>query len=131
MAEILIPNIDLPTEERIQLSIYPDGTVINHSTLKVEKSRSKAIELPPHGDLKDGWVLFSLFERELGSSVIGQRIKNLIVNSPTIVEASATTPSKNHICPYYQGVCGLDEDILCYRHNSYEMCYTYKEASDE
>ena len=41
-----------------------------------------------------------------------------------------TTPSGNHTCPYYQGVCGLDDDFLCYCHSSYEMCDTYKEANN-
>lgn len=53
MADILIKGLELPTEERISLSIYPNGIVVNHSTLKVEKSRTKAIELPPHGRLID------------------------------------------------------------------------------
>lgn len=57
---------------------------------------------------------------------------------PTVLEAS--TPSgfcntegcsnskpdmskaQNHICPYYKGVCSLDENILCYCEHHYEMC---------
>ena len=93
--DVLIKNMTLPTEdEQINLTILSDGSVIEHFKNESGKWSSyrsggvKAIELPPHGDLKDSWVLFSLFERELGSSVIGQRVKNLIVNSPTILEAS-------------------------------------------
>ena len=62
-----------------------------------------------------------------------------IENAPTVLEAS-TSPSgfcntegcgntkpdmskaQNHICPYYQGVCSLDENILCYCEHHYEMC---------
>ena len=49
--DLLIKGLELPTEERISLSIYPNGIVVNHSTLKPEKTRTTAIELRPHGDL--------------------------------------------------------------------------------
>lgn len=58
---------------------------------------------------------------------------------PTVVEANTSTDrfcntegcsnskpdmskAQNHICPYYQGVCSLDENILCYCEHHYEMC---------
>lgn len=41
-----------------------------------------------------------------------------------------TTPSRNHTCPYYQGVCGLDDAFLCYCQSRYEMCDAYKEANN-
>lgn len=50
--DILIPNLELPLEERIQLSIYPNGVVVNHSTLDVN-NRRKAVELPPHEHLTE------------------------------------------------------------------------------
>ena len=30
-------------------------------------------------------------------------------------------------CPYYSGVCGLDESCLCYRSSDYKNCDIYKE----
>lgn len=33
------------------------------------------------------------------------------------------------LCPYYQGVCGLDERILCYCGTQYEKCEKYKERT--
>lgn len=90
--DILIKGMEMPQqmESPITITIFKNGSVwMNDVTSgKGKLPNAKAIELTPHGDLKDGWVLFSLFERELGSSVIGQRVKNLIVNSPTIVEAT-------------------------------------------
>ena len=83
--DILIKNMEMPKEGSVVIEIYSDGV---WCSIKSHLYHGKAIELPPHGDLKDGWVLLGLFERELGSSVIGQRVKNLIVNSPTIVEAN-------------------------------------------
>lgn len=52
------------------------------------------------------------------------------LDKPYKKEASNNTePSrKAFICPHYQGVCGLDEDIVCYCPNFYEMCNMYKEA---
>ena len=37
------------------------------------------------------------------------------------------SPQKH--CPYYQGVCGLDERILCYCGAQYENCEKYKEIT--
>lgn len=34
-------------------------------------------------------------------------------------------------CPHYQGVCSLDESIVCYRPRSYETCDIYIDASDD
>lgn len=28
-------------------------------------------------------------------------------------------------CPYYQGVCGLDEDIVCFGSGGYKTCNIY------
>ena len=30
-------------------------------------------------------------------------------------------------CPYYSGVCGLDEMCVCYRSSTYKDCDIYKE----
>lgn len=37
---------------------------------------------------------------------------------------------KARICPHYQGVCCLDDDIVCYCSSHYEMCDKYKEAGN-
>ena len=39
--------------------------------------------------------------------------------------------SLKKLCPYYQGVCGLDERILCYCGTQYEKCEKYKEKEKE
>lgn len=96
--DVLIKNIELPTEERIQLSIYPNGIVVNHSTLKVEKNRTTAIELPPHGDLiersplvqkiKDEW---QKIHEETGCDVKGifwNKLVEIIESSEVVLEAS-------------------------------------------
>lgn len=61
MAEILIKNMTLPTEdEQVNITILSDGSVIEHfknESGKVSSYRSggvKAIEVPPHGRLIDG-----------------------------------------------------------------------------
>lgn len=37
--------------------------------------------------------------------------------------------SLKKLCPYYQGLCGLDERILCYCGTQYENCEKYKERT--
>lgn len=89
MADILIKNMELPTEERIQLSIYPDGTVVNHSTFKVEKNRTTAIELPEHGRLIDADVIGNrLREQHVFSMPTTCKIDSIIKNAPTVLEAT-------------------------------------------
>ena len=51
MSDLLIKNIELPTEDRIQLSVYPNGKVINHSSFT--DTTLLSVVLPPHGMLKD------------------------------------------------------------------------------
>ena len=93
----------------------------------------KGIELPDkHGRIVDldkvlDWLVN---EKRVFSMAMSAKVVKALSDAPVIMEASATTPSKNRTCPYYQGVCGLDEDILCYCHSSYETCDTYKEASE-
>ena len=95
--DILIPNLELPLEERIQLSIYPNGLVVNHSTLDVN-NRRKAIELPSHGRLGDldalkNSVADMRMEKPLRNGAkqvieIGELFGRIIDDAPTIVEAT-------------------------------------------
>ena len=89
MADILIKNIELPLEERIQLSIYPNGIVVNHSTLKIGKNRTTAIELPEHGRLCD---LDALIEHETynieQALFDSDEVLEDLKNTPVIVEAT-------------------------------------------
>lgn len=34
-------------------------------------------------------------------------------------------------CPYYQGICGLDESFVCYCSSTYLVCKVYKEHKKE
>lgn len=34
-------------------------------------------------------------------------------------------------CPYYQGVCGLDESYVCYCASGYLFCSIYKEEQEK
>lgn len=34
-------------------------------------------------------------------------------------------------CPYYQGVCGLDESYLCYRAGYPNSCEIYKKHEED
>lgn len=86
--DILIPNLELPLEERIQLSIYPNGLVVNHSTLDVNNMR-KAVALPEHGRLCD---LDSLIEHETynieQALFDSDEVLEDLKNAPVIVEAT-------------------------------------------
>lgn len=90
MADILIKGLELPTEERISLSIYPNGIVVNHSTLKIEKNRTTAIELPHHGRLVDEEDLRNrayAIQRRDGIS-FPEALALALIYAPTIVEAN-------------------------------------------
>ena len=109
-------------------------------------------EVPSHGVLWDRDKVFNVFDeriqmyRELGYKdddfviqELGHTQADLIAKVETVIEASTpfarfcntegcsnTKPdmskAQNHICPYYQGVCSLDENMLCYCEHHYEMC---------
>ena len=102
-------------------------------TLPQEVWSYKHIDLPvEHGRIVDLDKVLNWLINEDGrfSMAMSAKIDNALKNAPVILEASATTSSRNRTCPYYQGVCGLDNRILCYCNNSYEKCDTYKEESE-
>ena len=140
MADILIPKVDLPkNQDFIVITVLSDGFA-KIETVKdncIEMRTSKAIELPPHGDLKDANELEKAAEKmavcdSYEYTIAHEMVKKLLEIAPTVLEASnkTETPREARICPYYQGVCGLDEDIICYCSSSYEMCDKYRKASN-
>lgn len=89
MADLLIKGLELPTEERISLSIYPNGIVVNHSTLKVEKNRTTAIELPSHGRLIDLDAYLKAYENMSDwEEYRVEEIEEYFKNAPVVVKAS-------------------------------------------
>lgn len=130
MAELLIDNMRLPKNlYGAHVIIKPNGDVQDYLNGAVF---AKATQLPSHGRLIDADELMKKIREEADypshewCTAIDQ-----IRNAPTIVEASDKTeiPTRNRICPYYQGTCDLDEDIVCYCSSSYEMCDKYREAN--
>lgn len=93
------------------------------------------VELPEnHGRIVDldrvlGWLVN---EKRVFSMKTSAIVVKALKSAPTILEASnkTETPRKARICPHYQGVCGLDDDVICYCSSSYEMCYKYRGASN-
>lgn len=93
------------------------------------------VELPEnHGRIVDldrvlDWLAN---DKRCFSMAMTSKIKKALSDAPTILEASnkTETPRKACICPHYQGVCGLDEDIVCYCSSSYEKCEKYKENEE-
>ena len=100
MADILIPNMELPREERcIELAIFPDGRIEQkHLAYGLLHLKQKAIELPPHGRLGDldafkNSVADMRMEKTLRNGArqvieIGELFGQIIDDEPTIVEAS-------------------------------------------
>lgn len=92
-------------------------------------SELKSINIPSkYGRLIDADELYKVVSSMDKCSM--SKVLEYILDAPTILEASnkTETPRKARICPHYQGVCGLDEDIVCYQSSSYEMCVKYREA---
>jgi len=105
-------------------------------------------EVPtPHGDLIDAHAFATkvaeaqdkLKGKEYDPFMLLGDVLRWIELEPTVLEASTSTDrfcntegcgnskpdmskAQNHICPYYQGVRSLDENILCYCEHHYEMC---------
>lgn len=99
MPEILINGMYMPKgNEILRVEIYPDGQV--HRILGwliSEKKDAKAVELPPHGRLKDvDWIISDVRNKEetVASSgfsyegVCADDIMASINSAPVIVEAS-------------------------------------------
>jgi len=134
--DILIKNIKMPKEIQCCYTIYPNGKVIIHWD-GIVLGEAKAIELPPYGRLIDADELEKATEKlvvcdSYEYTIAHEMVKKLLKMAPTVLEASnkAEIPRKARICPHYQGVCGLDEDIVCYCSSSYEMCDKYKETDN-
>ena len=131
MSDVLIKNMMMPKGDvPLVLIIASDGTVeeIDDSD-EINETEARAIEIPPHGRLTDADELYKIVNAMDKCSM--SKVLEYILDAPTILEASnkTETPKKARICPHYQGVCGLDEDIVCYCSSSYEMCDKYREAS--
>lgn len=149
MREILITGMKMPKEGFIRLIIEPNGTVkeINLYNETVIPTEAKAIEVPTHGRLINAYSL-AVKVAEAQDRIRGKEydpfmllgdVLRWIELEPTIIAANTSTDrfcntegcsnskpdmskAQNHICPYYQGVCSLDENILCYCEHHYEMC---------
>ena len=107
-------------------------------------------EIPDeHGRLIDADVIGNwLREQHVFSMSTTCKIDSIIKDAPTVIEASTSptgfcntegcsnskpdmSKAQNHICPYYQGVCSLDEDMVCYCQHHYETCDKFIEVSKE
>ena len=96
MSDIVIPNMEMPTDKQYSLTIFPDGRVIQHWE-GVVFGETKAIELPQHGDLKD----YDLLEKKMLKRYEDNKKKwdisfidgfltalKMLDKAPTILEAS-------------------------------------------
>lgn len=131
MSDILIKGMEMPKEGNVYLIIGEDG-VVSEKIGSMYHVTTEAIELPPHGDLidKNELSIIGITDYKLEGHTVVEFED--VLNAPVILEATkkTDTPRKTHICPYYQGVCVLDEDIVCYCSSSYGMCDKYREANN-
>ena len=70
MAEILIKNIEMPTneDEALVLVLYENGRVrkaLDYNIIALSKETTTAKELPPHGDLMDRKDVFKKLYHEI------------------------------------------------------------------
>lgn len=93
MAEILIKDIEIPKKGNVGILIYADGSVEVCGKGALSKPiygtpTTKAIEVPPHGDLieRDELPLNHITDYNLeGHSVVD--IED-VLNAPTVLEAT-------------------------------------------
>lgn len=148
MSDVLIKNIQIPKDgKRIALFIDKDGEVTVYNGNEFARI-TDAIEVPTNGRLIQAEEVKKLLQGGLSLDTYEDQayVCSLIDEIPTIIEAN-TSPSgfcntegcsnskpdmskaQNHICPYYKGVCSLDERIICYCQHHYEMCGKFIEDS--
>lgn len=130
-----------------QCEYIPCGEYILKNVNEIEK---------PHGRLIDAYSLAvkvaeaqdKLKGKDYDPFMLLGDVLRWIELEPTVLEASTSTDrfcntegcsnskpdmskAQNHICPYYQGVCSLDENILCYCEHHYEMCEKFLKVGKE
>lgn len=109
MSEILIKNMEMPTDEdeALVLVLYENGRVrkaLDYNIIALSKETTTAQELQPHGRLGDLDSIESKLQGKIddvpkakdGTRITTQafyvngllRAKELVGNSPTIIEAS-------------------------------------------
>lgn len=103
MSDIVIRGIEMPKDKPLNLSIYPNGEVVlfciqgrdvydNECNYGDYKHKKIAVELPPHGALKDEMYVLNEIDRQFGenekTSDIAQDIQGIIMSAPTVLEAS-------------------------------------------
>lgn len=138
MTDVLIEGMEMPRgDDRIMIVIESDGSVWQKiGTTAYFCTGYKAVALSEHGRLIDADALKSkiIEQRYLDNprrEKFYNKVLDFIFDATTILRASNKTKTpRARICPHYQGVCGLDEDILCYRYNIYEICDKYKETTE-
>ena len=87
--DILIKNMEMPKEGGIVIEITKHGQVAQlFKDGSLLRKGIKAIELPPHGDLKDETDIIHRIEENIADTDVAQDIIGEILASPTIVEAS-------------------------------------------
>jgi len=104
------------------------GKRFHWSLAVIRQEGCPLVELPEnHGRIVDLDKVLDWLINEDGrfSMAMNAKIDNALKNAPILLEASHETG-----CPHYLGVCGLDEDAICYCSSSYEMCDKYREAGD-
>ena len=86
--DILIKNMEMPKEGGLVIEITKHGQVAQlFKDGSLLRKGIKAIELPPHGDLKDETDIIHRIEK-IADADLAQDIIGEILASPTIVEAT-------------------------------------------
>ena len=97
--DILIKNMEMPKEGRLVLAICPNGVVYEYfgdknkyggyriDSAQKYLAKSPAVEVKPHGDLKDETDIIHRIEK-IADADLAQDIIGEILASPTIVEAT-------------------------------------------
>lgn len=105
MADILIPNMKMPTGEKdfLEIILFGDGSVgLKDDLMGINKHTDKAIELPSHGRLVDADKILTesgydpmMFQPKYGGdhrtqydTLMGYEILGIIEDAPTVVEAT-------------------------------------------
>jgi len=129
-----------------QIKNYTDAILQNKPHIEIKEPHGRLVDVDRIIDISNSNI--SYYRNDTIYVKMYEYIIQVLSESPTVLEAS-TSPSgfcntegcsnskpdmskaQNHICPYYQGVCSLDEDLICYCQHHYEMCDKFIEVSKE
>lgn len=92
--DVLIKNMELPKKcDMLMVAIFSDGSVDFKGRGEIKTHRTKAIELPPHGQLIDRDAVLKKYNHvgymwQESPNTAHEEFVHIVYNAPVVLEAS-------------------------------------------